>query len=979
MAYNTKSQIEAVEAVIPRLYKEIYVPVAEPEIEVFLTPEPVSFENKTAGERKTVKKGEVWGNPWDCGWFHITCDVPKEASEKKLVLYMDIHGEMCVFDKNGVPVRGITSGSCLNTAKDLGCFAIRKRTLDLEGFVQNGKLDLWADGSCCFITGVKNANRPQIGKIEFADLCVCRENVKDLFYDFFVLYDLFSALSKESARRARLLNSLFKAAALLYDYSDEEVFAASQILKKELDKKCGDTDLTFSAIGHAHIDLAWLWPIRETKRKGARTFSNEVLNLEKNPDYVFGASQPQLFEWVKQDYPKLYEKIKKFVNEGRFELQGAMWVEPDVNVSGGEALVRQIIYGKKFFKEEFGKDMKILWLPDVFGYSAALPQLMKKSGVDYFMTTKLGWGNRHNKHPHQTFVWRGIDGSEVLTHMPPEGSYSSFALPSVIKKIEGLYEDKGVCGRVMMPFGIGDGGGGTGEFHLEAVKREKNLSGLHPVVQETALDFFENIAKNKKDYNTYCGELYFEMHQGTYTTQSKNKRFNRKTEYLLRETEFALVAANKPYPKEKLDKIWKEVLLYQFHDILPGSSIKRVYDESLERYKVLQGEINDILKSALGDGDFAVNSLSWERCGYFKFGEKWYKLCVPPMGSAKLFGGKESKETEINFDGVLENKSIKAVFDESGAITSVYDKNLKREILKKRSNRFAVYVDGGDGWDFPEGYRSTTPKYFELKSQKAFCDGPKKMIKQEYTFGDSTLWQTISLTGDSSILEFDTKAHWNENAKMLRTSFDTTIKTNEASCDIQFGTIKRTTHNNTSWDVAKHEICAHKYVDLSDSSAGVALINDCKYGYYAKDGVLDLNLLRSTNEPGENADRGEHSFRYALYPHDKCLEQSDVLQKSYEFNLPLQKSGEIKQLFTLSNPDIIAESVKLSEDGKGFVIRLFESKGGAKETKICFGRDIKEAYLTDLTEQNPQKADLEALKFGPFEILTLKVIPKQEI
>lgn len=974
MAYNIKSQREAVETVIPQLYKKIYIPVSEMNMEVFLTPEPVSFENRTAGERKTVKKGEVWGKPWDCGWFHFSCDIPEEVQDKKLVLYADIHGEMCVFDKEGVPVRGITSGSCLNTAKDFGCFAIRKRVLDLDGFIKDGKLDLWADGSCCFITGVKNANRPEIGKIEFADLCVCRENVKALFYDFLVLYDLFSALPTESARHARLLNSLFKAASLLYDYSDDEVAEAREILKRELDKECGDTDLTVSAIGHAHIDLAWLWPIRETKRKAARTFSNEVMNLEKNSDYVFGASQPQLFAWTKEEYPKLYEKIKKFVKEGRFELQGAMWVEPDVNISGGEALVRQIIYGKKFFKEEFDKDMKILWLPDVFGYSAALPQLMKKSGVDYFMTTKLGWGNRHNSHPHQTFIWRGIDGSEVLTHMPPEGSYSSFALPSVIKKIEGLYADKGVCDRVMMPFGIGDGGGGTGELHLEAIKREKKLSGLHPVVQETALDFFESIEKNKSDYNTYCGELYFEMHQGTYTSQARNKRFNRKMEYLLRETEFVFAASNKTYPAEQLENIWKEVLLYQFHDILPGSSIKRVYDESLMRYEALFSETEKLLKNALGDGDYAVNSLSWERSGHFKFDGKWFELTVPPMGSVRLAGGTEAEEAEQKFNGILENERIKAVFDDDGAISSVYDKLLKREILKDRSNRFAVYVDGGDGWDFPEGYRSTACKYFELKGQRAFCDGPKKMIKQEYAFGDSTLWQTISLTGEDALLEFDTRVDWRENAKMLRVAFNTTVEANEASCDIQFGTIKRTTHNNTSWDVAKHEICAHKYVDLSDSSAGVALINDCKYGYYAKDGVLDLNLLRSTNSPGEDADKGEHSFRYALYSHDRCLEQSDVLKKSYEFNISLSRGGEIKQLFTLSNSDIIAESVKKSEDGTGIIIRLYESRGGCAEAELLPSKKPTAAYITDLTEENPKEADLSALKFKPFEILTLKLI-----
>ena len=974
MAYNFKSQMEAIVKVIPDLYHRTYIPIGELGMTVYKTPEPVPFEERTSGKAETVKKGEVWGEPWECGWFRFTGTVPEEAKGKKIVLYLDIHGEMCLFDNDGVPIKGLTSGSCLVKAKDFGCFAIRKREFEICKSAKGGEeIDLWADGSCCYITGVANINRPEIGKIEYADICICRENVKSLFYDFFVLYDLLLQLPEDTARYHKLRKSLFDAVCKLHDYSDEEVEAASAILAKELAKKCGDTDLSITALGHSHIDLAWHWPIRETRRKGGRTFSNAIYAMEKDSEYKFGASQPQLYQWVKEDYPGLYEKIKEKVKEERWEIQGAMWVEPDANVTGGESFVRQILYGKRFFREEFDKDMKILWLPDVFGYSAALPQILKKSGVPYFMTTKLGWGNRHNEHPHDTFVWKGIDGSEVLSHMPPEGDYNSAALPQNIRKIERKYKDKAVCDEALLLFGIGDGGGGPGETQLETLKRVKNLSGMHPVKQGFAVDFFDRLAENQENYATFDGELYFEMHQGTYTSQARNKRYNRKMEKLLREAEFALVASGAEYDKDKLTEIWKEILLYQFHDILPGSSIKRVYNESLARYEILYDETENMVKSAYGEGDYAINSLSWDRCGWEKLDNKWYNVSVPAMGSAKLEGGIESCETAVDNTSILENDNVKVVFDEDGAIVSVYDKENGREALKDKSNQFSVYFDNGDAWDMNESYREREHKLFKLVKSEGFTDGPIKGIRQQYEYCNSKIEQTITIKDGSSAVEFDTNLDWNEREKMLRTAFYTTVETSEVTCDIQYGSIKRPTHNNTSWDMAKFEICAHKYADLSDNNYGVALMNDCKYGYCVKDGMLDLCLVRNTTYPDAYADIASHTFRYALYPHKGNAVSCDVIQKSYEFNQPLYKGREIPQMFTVSNPDIIVESVKKAEDSDESIIRMYETKGGSCETAINFNKAVESAYIVDLMEENEEAVDLNHIPFHKFEIITLKV------
>ncbi len=966
MPYNFKNQTETIEAMIDRLEREIYVPLCDVKVEVYVTPEPVPFPDRMKGERKTVKKGDYWGKLWDCGWFHITGEVPQSAKGKKVVLYIDIHGELCVFDENGTPLQGLTSGS---SAMNPACGNPKKREFVITEKAQGGeKIDLWADAGCNDLFG----KFPEVGKIEYMELSVCRENVKALYYDAYVLYDLLKQLPEDSARYHRLRRSLFDAACELWECSDTEIEKAADILQKELDKKCGDMDLRLSAIGHAHIDLAWLWPIRETKRKGARTFATALRNMENYPDYVFGASQPQLYDWVKEEHPALYEQVKKRIAEGRWEAQGAMWVEADTNVSGGEALVRQVLYGKRFFKEEFGKEMEVLWLPDVFGYTAALPQILKKSGVSYFMTIKLSW-SRHNTHPHHTFKWKGIDGSEVLVHMPPEGEYNSMAMPWTIKKIEKNYIDKSVSDEALLLFGIGDGGGGPGESHLEALRREKNLSGLVPVTQEPAIDFFHRLEKGQEHYQTFQGELYLEKHQGTYTTQARNKKYNRKMENILREAEFAAVAAGAEYPQSELERIWKEVLLYQFHDILPGSSIKRVYDESLERYAALYTETESLVKTAYGTGEYVINSLSWDRNEWVKKDGKWYHVIVPAMGSVKLTGGTNSEETVNTDTTVLENECVKVIFDESGAIASVYDKTAEREALSAPSNKFAVYFDDGDCWDFSESYRERAPKFFTLVKAEAFTDGSVKGVRQEYAFSDSKIWQTVSVTEGSAVVTFDTKVDWNESQKMLRTAFYTDIHTDEVSCDIQYGTIKRPTVKNTSWDMAKHEICAHKYVDLSENDYGVALMNDCKYGHCVEGGMMDLNLLRSPNYPGEQADVATHTFQYALYPHSGDLAHSDVIQKSYEFNCPMYFGGEIKQFAAVSSPNVIIESVKKAEDGNAVIVRMYECKGTPCDTALKFNRAVKAAYEVDMTEENERAVDLAHIPFGKYEIVTVKV------
>ncbi len=998
MPYYFNEMKKSLQTTLSNLESRIYLPLADLDITAWVTEEPVSYANRMSGRKECFSVGEQWGRLWDCAWFHFTGTVPKEGSRKDIVLLIDFSGEGCVFDENGCPVQGLTTYS---SEFDVTLGRPGKKTVSFRDNANGGEqVDLWVDAGCNDLFGKYQDS----GTIKQACIAVINKETYALYYDFATLHGLLEQLPENSARAKSILFSLFRASQLLNEYTEKEVKAARAILAEELGKKGGDPSLRVSAVGHAHIDLAWLWPLRETIRKGARTFSTALMMLDRYPDYVFGASQPQLYQWMKEYYPALYKKVGQQVEAGRWETQGAMWVEPDTNITGGESLVRQLLYGKRYFQKEFGIDQKILWLPDAFGYSGALPQLLKKSGVDYFMTIKLSW-SKFDQYPHHTFFWQGIDGSRVLTHMPPEGTYNSPASPAAVMKAENDYLDKGVSDECLMLFGIGDGGGGPGEEHLEMLKREKDLNGLSPVTQEPALSFFNKLEEKQDQYQTWAGELYLEMHQGTYTTQGRNKRYNRKTEYLLHDLElFSVIAsrrAGRPYPAEELEQIWKEVLLYQFHDILPGSSITRVYTESRDRYKLLQEHLEVILGKALeavaGTADsagnetsiLAFNSLGWARKEWVPVGTGWSLAEIPAMGYAAVgTGGIQTVFENVSAtDRLLENDLLKIVFNEDGTIGSIIDKETGKEIISGAANRLAVYNDPGDAWDFPISYDTVEGDCFQAVEVDARIEGPRAIVCRKYRYGDSSLTQKVQVTADSRRIDFITEVEWNESEKMLRTSFPVTVSANEATCDIQFGNIKRPTHRNTSWDMAKYEVCAHKWVDLSQPDYGVALMNDCKYGHQVGENSIDLNLLRSPHYPDPTADRGHHEFTYALYPHTGDFIEGGVVRAGYDLNVPLRTvevqgklacvPGAQASFLWADSENIVIETVKKAEDSDGMIVRMYECHGTETKTKLHFNFAYQSAKMVDLMEHSVASDKFDSktleLRFSPYEIHTVLI------
>jgi alpha-mannosidase len=1024
--------VRQLDFVLKQIGEAIYTVVGELDIQAWCTREPVLFTERRSGEERALSVGDKWGDLFDCAWFHFTGTVPETAAGKKVVLLIDVNGELCVFDRQGVPVRGLTS---VSSTYDYRLGWPGKRVLQFVERARGGeRVDIWADGGCNDLFGNLQGN----GTIVEASIATCDDEMRALYYDFEVLLDFLKVLPEEGVRYQQILAALNDAAHALLARGSGSVRDARQALAPMLARRGGDPSLRISAIGHAHMDLAWLWPVRETIRKCARTFSTALELMERYPDYVYGASQPQQYQWIKAHYPALYAKIVEKVRQGRIEPQGAMWVEADTNVTGGEALVRQILLGKRFFKEEFGVDVTHLWLPDVFGYSAALPQILAKSGVDYFMTQKLSW-NLINTFPHHSFHWQGIDGSSVLAHMLPEETYNSPAAPRSVAKIEQNYKDVGVSGYSLMLFGIGDGGGGPGAEHLERLDRIANLSGLSPVQQEPAADFFARWAQDAGRFPTWVGELYLERHQGTLTTEAGNKWYNRRMELALRELEWtaalASLLAGAPYPADRLDAIWREVLLYQFHDILPGSSIVRVYDESLVRYQAMLAEVSEriaendrrlagrIDTAGMAEPVVVYNALSWERTEWVQANGRWVRVTVPPMGYVVIDAATTSGDVPqvTATESLLENDLLRVRFHPDGSIASIYDQEAQREVCAnvhgaegQAANRLAVYADWGDAWDFPMDYAEARagaeprggteprPYYMELVAATPRMDGPCAILEQVYRLGHSELVQEIVLTAGGRRLEFRTRARWREVRSMLRTSFPVAVHAESATFEIQFGHIRRPTHRNTTWDLARDEVAAHKWADLSQRDYGVALLNDSKYGHKVKGNVLDLDLLRSVPYPGPRlvrdedvkpgephhgyTDQCDHRFTYALYPHPGDHVAGRVVQAGYELNVPLRvmpaqaHAGAMPlqaSFLKVDAPNVIVEAVKKAEEGDDLIVRLYESAHMGTRVRLRFGFPVRVVTESSLIEEDICPLELEedevAFEFKPFEIKTLRV------
>jgi len=1016
-----KKELEVVIQRIEKWYKHLYEMVVYKKTtfnaEFGWTKDHIPFKNKESLSFRPIREGENWGKKWESAWFHLSSEIPETHKGEKLATELDFSGEGLVFTPSGEIIQGITNGAIWDQN------FLRTRVLLDEKFIKDGKVELWVETAANSLFGVHTEENPEVespkrhgwfdAKVEKIRFGIYDDDIWKLYLDARILIGLVKKLEENSVRRHRAILALNNCINM-FNNSRENSQKARESLKGELSKSAAPSDLTVSAIGHAHIDTGWLWPVKETVRKCARTFATQLDLIKRYPDYIFGASQPQHYQFMKDHYPDLFQEIKKAVKSGNWEVQGGMWVEADCNLISGESMVRQFLHGKNFFKDEFDVEVDNLWLPDVFGYSAAMPQILKKSGVNYFLTQKMSW-SQFNDFPHQTFNWRGIDGTEVLTHFPPENTYNSELDTEFLLPAQSTFKEKDKLDEFISLFGVGDGGGGPKPENIELGRRMANLENAPKVHFDTAVNFFDRLNGQKDKLDTWVGELYLELHRGTLTTHGLVKKQNRKLENKLRTVEmlWSCLPMDK-YPLEKLDGLWKKVLLNQFHDIIPGSSINLVYQTTHKEYTEVHSGCDELLDAASKllfnqdkDSIVLVNTLSyrWKGLVLLPSSFEGYSIVDEEGNDVLVHKSNEGYSIDVNLDGlsmnsfkkaeekklevqsssdfILENDFIKYEFDEKGALISAYDKEANKEAMKEPGNVFSLYEDipnNWDAWDIDFFYRDALIETGAVESIK--LSSSSKILKQleiSLSIGNSKIQQVISLSSHSKRLDFKTNVHWNESHKMLRVHFPVAITSDQATFDIQYGYVKRNTHRNTSWDKAKFEVVGHKYADLSDHDYGVALLNDCKYGYMVLDNILDLNLLRSPSNPDPDADLGDHEFTYSFLPHNNDLIRSNVISEASCLNQkPLLFEGftSTAQIpVKLSGRGVELTVLKKAEKEDAWVLRVVETHGRSSHGSLFIEGSITECDLIEWSElSEPQNIRGEMpLYLKPFEVKTFKV------
>ena len=933
-------------------------------------------------------------------WFHYECDIPVKGEDEKCYFKMTT-GREGEWDGSNPQCSVFVNGTSCNQAFD---------TNHTEIYLTPGHKDIYV----YFYSG----KEPLSLRIRGA-VIVKSVSVEKLWFHMNVAYETANYVPERSFDHIEAINVLDRTCNELdFRYIHSKDFyagieRATKLFEEEyFGKLCGKPkNEEISVIGHTHIDVAWLWTLAQTAEKAQRSFSTVINLMEQYPEYLFMSSQPQLYAYVKENDPELYAKIKEKIAEGRWEAEGSMWLEADTNLTSGESLIRQIMYGKRFMKEEFGVENKILWLPDVFGYSAALPQILKKCGVDSFFTIKINW-NESNKFPHDTFMWRGLDGSEVLAIFAT--NYVNILAPRDINALLDYHIDRKFTPTVLGTVGFGDGGGGVTFEMLENYDRLKHgLPGFPKVIMRRPTETiakirseFEESTKALRFVPKWSGELYLELHRGTYTTMAANKKGNRQSEFLLQKAEGASSIAHLltglSYPKSTLDESWTTVLRNQFHDILPGSSIKEVYEDSAKEYALVAANGNAIFDSALSaiasginaDGGILVynpTSFAIDNEVIKVDGKDAMVESVPAHGYAVVFPAVAENSVLVG-DRCIENDKIKVLFDKAYHIISIIDKENGRELIESGESAklevFEDYPKSYDGWEISEYYKQKKWIIDDVSSVNIVqgdLSGGFKIVRKYQT---STITQSIILTTGSARVDFETEVDWHEDHVLLKAMFPLNIHTEVVTSEIQFGNIQRPTHKNTSWDEAKFEICCHKWADLSESDYGISLLNNCKYGYSVEENKLSISLLKASTYPNPVADRGIHHFTYSIFPH-KGADLMATVKEGYRLNNPVmacfmgESEGNLPAVFGFASTDAksaVIDTVKMAEDGNGYIVRLYEAQNLREDANVFFGFDVKEVYECDCLENNISKVETDGrsakISMGNFEIKTLRVIAK---
>ncbi|KAF2151705.1 glycoside hydrolase family 38 protein [Myriangium duriaei CBS 260.36] len=1040
-------------------------------LEVYSPPDQSrpSFKDATSHEFKPTRKGESFGPSWTTHWFRVHLKVPSELRDKNhLELHWDAGNEGLVWSEKGDPIQGLTGNG------------ERVEWVLPESF-RDGKTHVfYVEMACNAMFGnapggdsIQPPNENRYFQLHTADIVAIDMEARQLYIDFWIIGDAareFPEDSWEQHEALQICNEIMDA-FIAGNGSHDSIVAGRKIAQKYIgnvnSSKVYDNDNTaiVNAIGNCHIDTCWLWPFAETKRKVVRSWMNQCDLLERYPEHRFVASQAQQWKWLEKIYPSAFDRVKAKVKEGTFQPIGGSWVEHDTNMPGGESLVRQFLYGQRYFESRFGERCQTFWLPDTFGYSTQLPQLCRLAGMTRFFTQKLSWNNINN-FPHTTFNWVALDGSQVLCHMAPCETYTADAHFGDVSRSVTQHKSLDQDNTSLLPFGKGDGGGGPTWSQIEKLRRSRGMAdttGRLPRVRiaNTVDEFFAGLEKKQQTnpFTNWYGELYFELHRGTYTTQANNKYNNRHSEILLHDVEYFATFASiqdtvkgtktgYKYPKKEIDEMWENVLLCQFHDCLPGSCIEMCYDDSDEIYaKVFETgkKLLDDALSALGfDKDtkdtpaYTLDTLGWSRRGISRaidaqgsehFVDRWYGnpiMAIEPEDDS--FQGVKIQEKGDNV--FVMSNTIFDVEISNGVITSIYDHRVKREVLPKgaKANQLVVFDDKPlywQAWDV-EVYHLESRKELHAtsKSYISHMSATRASLTTTTKISDkSSITTTVTLHNGrsdgteqcaSSYIETVAEVDWHETMKFLKVEFPTSLRSQNATYETQFGLIQRPTHYNTSWDMAKFEVCCHKFADLSESNYGVTILNDSKYGFATTGSLMRLSLLRSPKAPDAHADMGHHKIRWAIMPHPGPLGAASV-KAGFEFNFPTHVRGHeniasvaglLNDSFRLypnspADEGLVLDGIKRAEDdadvaprsgladdsghtglkvrkGKSVILRIYDSLGGRARGKVVFGDvKVKGVWRCNLLEDDEEQLKVEkdsvAIEVRAFEVLSLRV------
>lgn len=944
-----------------RLRALVYPETQPCELAISPAVDRIAWDDAQGLDYRPVELGARLGPLWATFWVRGTATVPEQWAGRRVDLLWDSGSEAMLW-LDGRPSQGLNP---------------HHRDAVLADRAEPGELRFEVEIACNGLFG--KLERPV--ELHRCELALFDEAAWRRAFDFETLRALAAegANGLEPSWAGELTSALNRFCNL---WPSEE---ADELLAGLYERRNGTSTHRITAVGHAHLDTAWLWPLAETYRKLVRTFTTQLRYADEYPEYRFVCSQAQHFAWLQERDPGLWDRVRAKVASGQFVPVGGTWVEPDCNIPSGESLVRQFLHGQRLFERAFGSRSDVFWNPDVFGYNGQLPQIMRACGIRRFLTQKLSW-NRFTRPEHQTFTWQGIDGSEVLAHFPPADTYNAEATVKELRRSAADYRDHAHSGTSLLVFGHGDGGGGPTRAMLETLRRAGDLQGVPRTSFGTPDELFARLEAEPDERPTVLGELYLEYHRGAYTTQARTKRGNRRCEIALHDAEFLSCAAGRDYPGAELERLWRLLLLNQFHDILPGSSIRLVYEDAERDLAEVEAGAEAICEQALGgSGDVPVNTIGVARHEVASLPSGELRVVeAPPNGAGSVVEAHDI----VTVEGlVLENGRLRAELSPDGTIASLKDKDSGREALAAPGNRLELYDDrpvAFDAWDVDPFHLETRRDCDPAERHEVLSAGPLRAeVAFERSIGtESRMRQVVRLDAGARRLELHTTVDWHESHTLLKACFPLRVRAPYATYEMPFGYAERPTHFSTSWDRARYEVPGHRFADLSEHGFGVALLTDCKYGYSCYGNELRISLLRSPKSPDPEADMGLHTFSYAVVPHGGGWRDAAVVAEALRFNVPLRwaapgRLAPDRSFASVDDPNLVIDTVKRAEDSDAFVLRLYEAHGGRGVARLRVDAPLVAPRLANALEDDGDALELHGdaivLPYRPHELLTVKV------